>query len=501
MLNLAVILHESAGRRPDAPALLHDGGTITYAELDARSDAVAAALLDRGIGPGDRVALQAPNIPEFPVAYFGILKTGAVVVPLNVLLRGPEIAHQLQDSGARTLITWAGVADEAAKGAAEADVPEVFVIHGGPDSPGRPFAELTTPVAEPVPLAERSPGDVAAIIYTSGTTGLPKGAELTHFQMYMNSDIPGRLFEIKPEDVVLTVLPLFHVYGMSSAMNLGIRFGCALSLVPRFTPEKVLEAVERDRATIFDGVPTMFGALLAYTDGHTYDTSSLRVCVSGGDAIPAHVFDAFEQRFGVPILEGYGMTETASTITFNPAPDDRRPYSVGKPVWGVEVQVWDAEDRRMPPGRGHVGELVTRGYHTMRGYHGNPEATAEAYRGGWFHTGDLGYADPDGFLYIVDRKKELIIRGGYNVYPREVEEVLYHHPGVRDAAVVGVPDDRLGQEVKAIIVARPGHSLSAQEIVEYCRERVAAYKYPRLVEFRDSLPLTGTGKVLKKDLV
>ncbi|MBM2616353.1 long-chain fatty acid--CoA ligase [Actinoplanes sp. LDG1-06] len=501
MLNLAAILRESATRRPQAPALLHDGGMMTYAELDARSDAVAAALLARGVGPGDPVALQAPNIPDFPVAYYGILKTGAVVVPLNVLLRAPEVAHQLRDSEARTLITWVGVADEAARAAAKADVPDVFVINAVADSPGRPFHELTTPVSDPVPLAERAPGDVAAIVYTSGTTGLPKGAELTHFQMYMNADIPGRLFEIKAEDVVLTVLPLFHVYGMSSAMNLGIRFGCALSLVPRFTPEKVLTAIERDRATIFDGVPTMFGALLAYAEDHPCDTSSLRVCVSGGDAIPAQVFDAFEKRFGVPILEGYGMTETASTITFNPSPDDRRAYSVGKPVWGVEVQIWDEDGRRMPPGRSHVGELVTRGYQTMRGYHGHPEATAEAFASGWFHTGDLGYADSDGFLFLVDRKKELIIRGGYNVYPREVEEVLYHHPGVREAAVIGVPDERLGQEVKAIVVPRPGHTLTVAELVEYCRERVAAYKYPRLVEFRDTLPLTGTGKVLKKDLL
>ncbi|SNY59101.1 long-chain-fatty-acid--CoA ligase [Paractinoplanes atraurantiacus] len=493
MLNLAVILRESAESRPDAPAVMHDGGTITYAELDARSDAVAAALTARGIGPGVAVALQLPNIPAFPTAFYGILKAGGVVVPMNVLLRAPEIAHQLRDSGAKSFITWAGVAAEAAKGAAEAGLPEPYVVDGSID-------ELTVPVTEPFPLCSREPGDTAAIVYTSGTTGLPKGAELTHFQMYMNADIPGRIFAIEPDDVVLTVLPLFHVYGMSSAMNLGIRFGAALSLVPRFTPEKVLATIERDRATIFDGVPTMFGALLAHAGEHDYDTSSLRVCVSGGDAIPAHLLDAFEERFGVPILEGYGMTETASTITFNPGPDDRRAYSVGKPVWGVQVQVWDAAGRRLPPGREHIGELVTRGYNAMRGYHGQPAATAEAYDRGWLRTGDLGYADEDGFLYIVDRKKELIIRGGYNVYPREVEEVLYRHPGVLEAAVVGVPDERLGQEVKAIIVRRPGHTPSEREIVDYCRDRVAAYKYPRLVEFRDVLPLSSTGKVLKKDL-
>jgi len=500
MLNLSTILRESAAARPDAPALLHEDGAVTYAELDARSDAVAAGLAARGIGPGVAVALQLPNIPEFPVSYYGILKTGATVVPLNVLLRVPEVGYQLTDSGARLLITWAGVAAEAAKGAAEAGLTELYVV-GAADGIGRPFAELATPAGEPMPLGDRGPADVAAIVYTSGTTGVPKGAELTHFQLYMNADVPGRMFEIHPEDVVLTALPLFHVFGMSSAMNLAIRFGAALSLVPRFTPEKVLAAIERDRATIFDGVPTMFGALLAYPDAARYDTSSLRVCVSGGDAIPGHVLDAFELRFRVPILEGYGMTETASTITFNRGPDERRAYSVGRPVWGVEVEVWDDDGRRLPPGRRHIGELVTRGYHTMRGYRGHPIATADAFRGGWFHTGDLGYADADGFLYIVDRKKELIIRGGYNVYPREVEEILYRHPDVAEAAVVGIPDERLGQEVKAIVVPSPGQAPTAEQIVEYCRERLAAYKYPRLVEFRGALPLNASGKVLKKELV
>jgi len=495
MLNLAVILRESAAARPDAPALLHDGGTVTYAELDARSDAVAAALAAQGIGPGSAIALQLPNIPEFPVVYYGILKAGAIVVPLNVMLRAPEVAYQLADAGARALITWSGSATEAAKGAAEAGLSSLYVV--GAES----FDELTAPAAEPLPLCPREPGDTAAIVYTSGTTGVPKGAELTHFQLYMNADIPGRLFDVRPDDVVLTVLPLFHVYGMSSTMNLAVRFGAAMSLVPRFTPDRVLAAIERDRATVFDGVPTMFGALLAGAKDTHYDTSSLRVCVSGGDAIPAHVLDAFEERFGVPILEGYGMTETASTITFNPSPQDRRTYSVGKPVWGVEVQIWDENDRRLPPGRTHIGEVVTRGYHTMRGYRGHPTATADAFRAGWLHTGDLGYLDPDGFLFIVDRKKELIIRGGYNVYPREVEEALYRHPDIAEAAVVGVPDERLGEEVKAFVVPVPGRAITAEQVVEYCREQLAAYKYPRLVEFREALPLSASGKVAKKELV
>jgi long-chain acyl-CoA synthetase len=331
MLNLSAILRESATARPDAPALLYDGATMTYAGLDARSDAVAEGLVARGVAPGDRIGLQLPNIPDFPVAYFGILKAGAVVVPINPLLTAPEVAFELGDCGARMLITWAGVLDDAAKGAAEAGVPDVFVVGSAPAAAALPFATLPVGAPPDRPLAAREPMDTAAIVYTSGTTGRPKGAELTHFQLYMNADIPGRVFQIEPEDVVLTVLPLFHVFGMSSALNLGIRFGSALSLVPRFTVDGVLSAVERDRATIFDGVPTMFMALLAAPPGGC-DTSSLRVCISGGDAIPAHVLDAFEERYHVPILEGYNMTETASTITFNPGPDGRRAYSVGKPV-------------------------------------------------------------------------------------------------------------------------------------------------------------------------
>ncbi|GAA2673339.1 long-chain-fatty-acid--CoA ligase [Actinoplanes palleronii] len=500
MLNLAVILRESAVAHPAAPALIFEGHRISYGELDAQSDAVAAALTARGVRPGDRIALQLPNVPDFPVAYYGILKAGAIVVPLNVMLRAPEIAYQLADSGARVLITWSALLDEAAKGAAEAGLTELYAAGPAPSGAARPFAELTAPCPGPLPLADRDAGDVAAIVYTSGTTGRPKGAELTNLQLYLNADIPGRLFDLRRDDVVITVLPLFHVFGMSSTMNVGIRFGAALSLVPRFTPEAVLTTITRDRATVFDGVPTMFAALLAHPDTAEYDTSSLRVCISGGDAIAARVIDGFEQRFGVPILEGYGMTETAATITFNPTPQDRRVYSVGRPVWGVEVQVWDPDGHPLPPGREHLGELVTRGYHTMRGYHGDPAATAEAFQGGWFHTGDLGYADTDGYLFIVDRKKEIIIRGGYNVYPREVEEVLHQHPDVLTAAVIGIPDERLGQEVKAFVVTRPGRLQDADAVVAHCRERLAAYKYPRIVEFRDSLPLSGAGKVLKKVL-
>jgi long-chain acyl-CoA synthetase len=499
MFNLAIILRESADAFPEHSAIYFDGGRMTYGELDAASDAVAEGLTAIGIRPGEKVALQLPNIPQFVVAYFGILKAGGVVVPLNPLFKAREVAYCLRHSTARALITWAGAATEAAKGAADAGVDAVYAVGPAGDSL-KPFPELLKHAPHRRPLAARDGVDTAAIVFTSGTTGTPRAAELTHMQLYMNADIPGRLFNVHPDDVVLTALPLFHVFGLSSILNICIRFGCAMSLVPRFDPAAVLTAVQRDRVTIFEGVPTMFVAVLDYPDLDRFDTSSLRIAISGGSAIAAHVLDAFEARFDVVILEGYGLTETASTTTFNTGVDNRRAYSVGKPIWGVEVQIWDDEGHCLPSGHEHIGELVTRGFHVMKGYFEQPEATAKALAGGWLHTGDLGYMDEDGFFFIVDRKKELIIRGGYNVYPREVEEVLYSHPAVADAAVFGVPDARLGEEITAVVSLKPGASAEPQELVMYCRDRMASYKYPRTVEIRDELPKTSTGKIAKLEL-
>ncbi|MFC4119796.1 long-chain-fatty-acid--CoA ligase [Nonomuraea zeae] len=499
MFNLAVILRESAKAEPGKPAIRHDGGAMSYAELDALSDAVAEGLAARGIRPGQAVGLQLPNIPEFVVAYFGILKAGAVVVPLNPLLKAREVAYCLGNSRAGALITWSALAEEAIKGAAEEGVTDVFAV-GAPCPAAAPFTDLLKPAADRRPITPREGCDTAAIVFTSGTTGVPKGAELTHIQLYMNADIPGRLFDVRPDDVVLTILPMFHVFGLSSILDVSVRFGCTLSLVPRFDAGAALEAIERDRVTIFEGVPTMFVAVLEHPELGRYDTSSLRVAISGGAAIPAHVLDAFEQRFGVIVLEGYGLTETASTTTFNISADERRAYSVGKPIWGTETQVWDEQGRRLPPGREHVGELVTRGFHVMKGYHDQLAATAEAMAGGWLHTGDLGYVDEDGFFFIIDRKKELIIRGGYNIYPREVEEILYNHPAVAEAAVVGVPDARLGEEVAAYVSLKPGRKATEPELIAHCRDRLAAYKYPRHIEIRDALPKTANGKIAKLEL-
>jgi long-chain acyl-CoA synthetase len=349
-------------------------------------------------------------------------------------------------------------------------------------------------------LALRSPADAAVIIYTSGTTGVPKGAVLSHITLYLNADIPGRLFEFSDDDVVVVALPLFHIFGLSSIMNTCVLLGGTMSLVPRFEAAAVLDVVQRDRATVFEGVPTMFIALLQAPGLASYDLSSLRVAISGGAPIPAEIIDSFERRFGVTILEGYGLSETASTTTFNVSAAERKIYSVGKPIWGVSVQVWDSQGRALPAGAEHVGEIVVRGANVMTGYHNNPEATAEAFAGGWFHTGDLGYLDEDGFLFIVDRIKDLIIRGGYNVYPREVEEAIYTHPAVAEAAVIGVPDATMGEEVHAIVAIAAGQSVTEGELIDFVKQRVAAYKYPRTVEFRDSLPKGATGKILKKEL-
>ncbi len=500
--NLAVILSETSRSAPDRPVALFSQGRLTYRELDVASDRLAASLEAIGVKPGDPVALQLPNIPQFLISYFGILKAGAIVVPLNVMLKAPEMAFHLGDSGAGVLITWEGVLAEAAKGAEAAGLGQIYAVgHPADDVVAHPFERLLGVDVPGFEMVTREPMDTAVIVYTSGTTGRPKGAELTHMQLYMNADIPGRLFDVKPDDIVITVLPLFHVFGLSSILNCCVRFGCTMSLIPRFSAAEVLAAIQRDRATIFEGVPTMFADLLGYPDLESHDLSSLRVAISGGASIPAPVLDAFEERFGLIILEGYGLTETASTTTFNVSADERRAYSVGKPIWGTQTQVWDDQGRPLPPGPEHVGEVVTRGMHVMKGYLHNPEATAAAITDGWLHTGDLGYFDEDGFLFIVSRKKELIIRGGYNVYPSEIENVLHAHPAVAEAAVVGVPDERLGEEVMAVVIRRQEVELFEHELVAYCRERLAAYKIPRIFEFPSELPKNTLGKILKDELV
>ncbi|MFN8204087.1 MAG: long-chain fatty acid--CoA ligase [Solirubrobacteraceae bacterium] len=489
--NLAGILVDSVARDADHTAIKLDGFEATYRVLDEGSARVAGLLRARGVGPGDRVGIMLPNVPFFAPVYYGILRLGAVVVPMNVLLKGREIAFYCRDSGARVLFAWHDFADAARSGAGEAGTELVLV------APGE-FEQLimaTEPVRE---LADRDDGDTAVILYTSGTTGTPKGAELTHANLRRNADVSRAMFDIGPDDVVLGALPLFHSFGQTCAMNATLAGGGTLTLIPRFDPGKALEILQRDRVTVFAGVPTMYGAMLHYPQRDRFDLSALRVCASGGAAMPVEVMRGFEQAFGCRVLEGYGLSETSPVASFNQPDRPSKPGSIGTPIEGVEMKVVDDDGHDLPVGE--VGEIVIRGHNVMKGYLGRPDATAQAIRAGWFHTGDMARVDEDGYFFIVDRKKDMIIRGGYNVYPREVEEVLYEHPAVREAAVVGVPHDEWGEEIGAAVALKEGACVSADELREYVKENVAAYKYPRKIWFVDELPKGPTGKILKREI-
>jgi long-chain acyl-CoA synthetase len=354
----------------------------------------------------------------------------------------------------------------------------------------------TPPVFDTV---QTMPDDTAVILYTSGTTGRPKGAELSHFNMFFNAMIcVEKLLPFAQDEVGLAVLPLFHSFGQTCIMNALLYGGGTITLLPRFEPQKALEIMARDRVTLFAGVPTMYFYLLNFPEVDKYDLSALRSCISGGSAMPVEVMRAFNAKYNVTILEGYGLSETSPVASFNHLDRPPQPGSIGTPIWGVEMRCVDAEGREVMVGE--LGEIVIRGHNVMKGYYKRPDATAESIKGGWFYTGDVAYKDENGYFFIKDRVKDMIIRGGFNIYPREIEEVLYVHPAVAEAAVIGVHDQALGEEVKAVVAFKPGQSATEQEIIDYCKERLAAYKYPRSVEIRDTLPKTATGKILKREL-
>jgi long-chain acyl-CoA synthetase len=488
--NLAHNLTASAERYPDSAALRIEDVAISYAELDEATARVAGLLRERGVEPGDRVGIMLPNVPQFAFTYYGVLRAGGVVVPMNVLLKQREVEFYLGDPGAKVIFAWHEFADAAEQGAAAAGAECILVE---PVSFGRllggvqPFEEVVDRVAD----------DTAVILYTSGTTGKPKGAELTHSNLAINVDVSKALFSLDHEDVILGALPLFHAFGQTCALNAAVGAGSSLTLIPRFSADAALEAIERDRVTVFEGVPTMFSALLNHHERERFDVSTLRVCVSGGAALPVEVLRGFEAAFGCVVLEGYGLSETSPVACFNHPDRERKPGSIGTPIEGVEMRLVD--DHRQPAAAGEVGEIAIRGHNVMKGYWNRPEATADAIDSdGWFYSGDVARIDEDGCYFIVDRKKELIIRGGYNVYPREIEEVLYEHPAVREAAVIGIPHDSLGEEVGAAVALKPGAEITESEIRDYVKANIAAYKYPRHVWFVEELPKGATGKILKR---
>ncbi|MEU8800633.1 long-chain fatty acid--CoA ligase [Spirillospora sp. NPDC048819] len=486
-MNLAERLRTAAERLGARTVLTLDREGLSYRALDLLSARMGLLLRRRGVRPGDRVAVMLPNVPEFAVVYYGAMRIGAVVVPLDPLLKRREIAAYLDDSGARLVIAWHAYAETVEAGTADTRTDFMFVVPGE-------FRRLLRTMAPEPDIVPKAAGDTAVILYSAGTTGRAKGIELTHGNLASNAETVARMLALGVDDVVLGALPLYHAFGQTCALNATIHAGGRLTLLPRFEAGRALEIIRRDGVTVFHGVPAMYIALLDQPG--VSDLSLLRICVSGGAAMPLDVLRVYETRYDCPIIEGYGLSETSPLSASNRGGPGRRQGSIGRPVREVEMRVVGDDGREVPCGE--IGEILVRGPNVMKGYWNNPEATAEAIRDGWFHTGDLGRVDDDGFFFLVDRRRDVIIRAGYTVYPREVEEVLYEHPAVRQAAVIGFPHPEVGEEIAAAVALRA--PASADELRLWVRERVAAYKYPRRVWFVDEMPTSPTGKILKRAL-
>ena len=494
MTALSANLVASKERYPNRTALRCDDLQFSYAEFDAAAARVATLLERAGVEPGDRVGLMLPNTPAFALAFYGIMYRGAVAVPMNPLLKAREVSYYLSNSGAKALFATPAFAEEATAGAAEVGA-ECWVV----DDAG--LKKLIADLPEQDSPVECGDHDVAVILHTSGTTGKPKGAMLTHGNLSRNCEVSVRtLVETGQDDVVMGCLPLFHVFGLTCGLNGTVFAGGMLTLLPRFEPRKAIEIIERDAVTVFQGVPTMYSALLSVADQAPPGAMrTLRTCVSGGAALPVQVLADFEKAFGCTVLEGYGLSESSPAAAFNHPNRPRKPGSIGTPIEGVEMRVVDLDGVEVP--QGEAGQIQIRGHNVMKGYWNLPEATKETITAdGWLNTGDVGRVDEDGYFYIVDRTKDMIIRGGYNVYPREIEEVLYEHPAVAEAAVIGIPHDSLGEEVGAAVALKKGAAVTADELRDYVKARVAAYKYPRLVWLVDALPKGPTGKLLKREI-
>ena len=518
MYNLSTLLEGSAQQYPDRDAIVFGETRLTYAQVNGAANMVANLLVSRGIEPGDKVALSCPNLPYFTIVYFGILKAGATVVPLNVLLKAREVAYHLTDADAKAYFCFQGTPElpigaEGYAGFQQAEqCTEFFMITADPAaaSPIEGTETMGAAIADLAPTfdtVQTDEDDTAVILYTSGTTGQPKGAELRHRNMRDNALAGEALFGANAEDpdTYLCVLPLFHSFGQSVIQNGGFAYGGTVVMLPRFEAGPALQLMAANKVTFFAGVPTMYWGLLGALDDSGVDVkelaANLRVAAAGGSALPVEVHKEFEQRFGVTILEGYGLSETSPVASFSPHGEPARAGSIGTPIAGVEMKLlkpdtWD----EVEDGPDAVGEIAIKGHNIMKGYYNRPEATDESIQDGWFRSGDLGRRDEDGWYYIVDRSKDMIIRGGFNVYPREIEEVLLTHPDVSLAAVIGVPHESHGEEIKAVVIRKDGATVTEDELIAWGKEQMANYKYPRIVQFVDALPMTATGKILKREL-
>ncbi|RJT01160.1 long-chain fatty acid--CoA ligase [Halococcus sp. IIIV-5B] len=513
MTNLVTNVESAATAHPDATAIHYDGRDLSYREFWAQVGQFAAGLAEVGIEPGDRVGVYLPNLPQFVVSFHGALRAGAVVVPMNPQYKSREIGHLLDDSGAKLVVTLADLVPVVGEVRDETEV-ETVVSLGEADG-ATSFEEFL--VDESPAVVDRADDDVACQPYTSGTTGQPKGVLLTHDNLASNARMAVDLLPggTKPDDRSLGVLPLFHIYGMTVTMNTSLFSGAAYYPLPSWDAQQALSLIESEEITIMQGVPAMYNDVVNQPNLDEFDCSSLRFVNAGGSSLPMEVLRRFEDLFDIELYEGYGLTETSPVTHFN-SPDARRPGSIGQTLPGVEAKIVDREFEpvrkvdRGPVDEGETdldeitGELVVSGPNVMKGYHDRPEANEAVFTEEdgkrWFHTGDVGYWDEDDFFYIVDREKHMIVTGGYNVYPREIEELLFEHPDVADAAVVGIPDERRGETVKAFVVPRPDSDVTEDEVREYCLDSLAAYKHPREVEFVEELPRTTTGKVQKFEL-
>jgi len=494
-LTLGIRLTSTARSHPRRVAIQFEGRRISYRELEEASEGFAAGLVSLGIGPGDKVALLLPNSPEFAVAYFGTVKAGAAAVPLNTYLTAPELDYILKDSAAKALVASAHYAEKVD---ALNERPGHVLVTDGTLPGATPISDITVKGDGVQPFTDE--GAPAAVLYTSGTTGHPKGAVLTHGNLLANAASCAVMFKVTHRDRFLLFLPMFHAFSFLVCMLLPVTAGARSIVLTSVKPfNKVIKAIVFGRATFFVAIPAVYNLLSEKKFPRVIlRLLALRLCVSGAAPLPAEVLERFSANYPFPLLEGYGLTEASPVVSCNPLDGVRKAGSVGIPVPGVEVRAVDGGGAALPAGE--VGEIAVRGPNVMKGYLGNEEATKEAIKDGWLFTGDMGYIDRDGYIFIVDRKKDLILVHGMNVYPREVEEAIYRHPLVKEAAVVGIPDLSHGEVPKAFVSLKDGASLSERELKRYLRERLASYKVPRQVEFRKSLPTSPTGKVLKREL-
>jgi len=497
-VSLALLSDDNIQRFGEYEALAFEGRRITNMDQHRAASRVAHALVRLGVQPGDRVVVMLPNCPQVMQSYGGILRVGAVIVPVIFLLGEAEVAHIVADSEARVVITSSDMVGKIEKQIGVLpNLRHVLLVDGGGQSGLRSFEEETDGESDRFEAVPRGDGDLAVILYTSGTTGTPKGVALSHANLESNARASASLFELDRERWGVGVLPLSHSYGLT-VMNAGHILGTRSALLRWFNPEEVLRTIQEFRAEAMSGVPTMFVYLLNYPGASAYDTSTMRVWGSGAAPLPVEVVEPFERRFGGKLLEGYGLTEASPVVAAHRLSGVRKLGSVGQPIPGVTVSIRDDDDRALPVDE--VGEVCVQGPNVMVGYYRNPEETAKTIRGGWLRTGDMGRLDADNFLYIVERKKDLIIRGGFNIYPRDVEEALYAFPGVAEAAVIGLPDTLMGEEVVAFVVLKPGQAATADEVAGFCKTRLAKYKCPKEIRFVDALPKSPVGKILRKEL-